>query len=83
LIEKIPEPSATVDFAGHSDRESTSRAFERALKISPDSIAAPAGAVQILYADRYADGDVKAIRLNRMARLRPTVLMSARHARAV
>jgi tetratricopeptide (TPR) repeat protein len=57
-----------IAFAGKGDNKSASNAFQRALKISPDYVAALAGAVQIL----YAEGDVKAIPLlNRMLQLRP------------
>jgi tetratricopeptide (TPR) repeat protein len=57
-----------VAFAGKGDNKSALGAFKRALEISPDYIAALAGAAQIL----YAEGDVKAIPLlNRLLRLRP------------
>lgn len=57
-----------IAFAGRGDNKSALGAFQRALKISPDYIAALAGAAQI----RYADGDVKAIPLlNRLLQLRP------------
>lgn len=56
-----------IAFAGKGDNKSALGAFQQALKISPDYIAALAGAAQIL----YAEGDVKAIPLlNRLLQLR-------------
>jgi tetratricopeptide (TPR) repeat protein len=57
-----------IAFAGKVDNKSALGAFQQALKISPDYIAALAGAAQI----RYAEGDVKAIPLlHRLLQLRP------------
>ena len=57
-----------IAFAGKGDNKNALAAFQRALKISPDYIAALAGAVQIL----YAEGDPKAIPLlTRLVQLRP------------
>lgn len=57
-----------IAFGGKGDNKNALAAFHEALKISPDYIAALAGAAQILYAEE----DVKAIPLlNRLLQLRP------------
>jgi tetratricopeptide (TPR) repeat protein len=57
-----------IAFAGEGDNKSALGAFQKALKISPDYVAALAGAAQIM----YAGGDLKAMPLlNRLVLLRP------------
>jgi tetratricopeptide (TPR) repeat protein len=57
-----------IAFASKGESKNALAAFEQALKISPDYLAALAGSAQIL----YQQGDVKAIPvLNRMLSLRP------------